>query len=135
MGSIHSVQVDLSDDLYARIEALAAERQRPVEALVLDSLGLLFGEPPLGWENLSEVLDTFPTEQLWAVVYRRLDFADQARLREMTDRARQQPLSAEERIELDALLDLIDRFMLLRSQALLLLEQRGQDVPRYLQPG
>ena len=37
--------------------------------------------------------------------------------------------------ELDGLIELVDQQMQLRSEALLLLKQRGRDIRKYLRPG
>ena len=57
------------------------------------------------------------------------------RLRELSAKRKQETLTADEERELDDLLNLVDRQMLLRSEALLLLKQRGQDVESYLKLG
>ena len=44
-------------------------------------------------------------------------------------------MSAEQQNEMEGLIELVDHQMQLRSEALLLLKQRGCDIRKYLQPG
>jgi hypothetical protein len=71
-------------------------------------------------------------EQLWAIVQRRLTWPDGVKLRELMAASKAGELSPSDRAALDNLLDQVDRYTLLRSHALLLLKQRGQDVEKYL---
>lgn len=71
-------------------------------------------------------------EQLWAIVQRRLTWPDSVKLRELMAASKAGELSLSDRAALDNLLDQVDRYTLLRSHALLLLKQRGQDVEKYL---
>jgi len=57
------------------------------------------------------------------------------RLRDLTARGKQESLSEEEQAEIAGLIDEADRMMLLRSQALLVLQQRGHSVQDQLQLG
>jgi hypothetical protein len=71
--------------------------------------------------------------QLWAIVYRRLAWNQSLRLHELSTKYKSDELSTDEQVELDALLDRNDHYMLLRSEALLILQQRGADIQSYLQ--
>jgi hypothetical protein len=129
------VMVHLPDDLYNRIRRVAEERNRSVETVLLDGLTLLFGDLSGDLEMLMPALETFSEEQLWAIVHRRLTWAEDARLRELLAASKQARLSGDEQAELDSLLAQVDRFVILRSKALLLLAQKGQDVASYLPVG
>ncbi|MHB8625261.1 MAG: hypothetical protein ACYDBJ_11365 [Aggregatilineales bacterium] len=74
-------------------------------------------------------------EQLWAIVYRPLAWTKDIRLRELTSLGKFGGLSADEQAETERLVDQVDRYVLLRSQALLLLKQRGYDVEHHLRMG
>lgn len=80
---------------------------------------------------MSEALRTYSIAQLWAVVHRRLSDAQSLRLHELSHRRLHTVLTSSEQDELQALLDLTDDFMLLRSQALALLKERGEAVDAY----
>jgi len=129
----HPIQVELPLGLYERLQTAALESDRSVEAVLIDSLALLFGESPLDPENVFALLESYPDEQLWAIVHRQLAPAHQGRLHELIARGKNRPLAGEEQTELDSLIGIVDRYALLRSRALLLLKQRGHNVEKYLQ--
>lgn len=135
MAATLPIQLNLPDDLYARIQEAAADSDRPVETVLVESLALLFGTSPVNWDHPAETLETLTDAQLWALVYRRIAWTAGARLRELTARGKQTSLSEQEQAELATLIDEADRLMLLRSRALLVLHQRGHSVEDQLQPG
>jgi hypothetical protein len=89
-------------------------------------IALLFGDWPE--ETPLESLEAFTDEQLWAIVYLRLSKPDDERLHTLTEVGQQGQLTQAEEAEMEQLLDAEDRYILLRSQALVLLKQRGHDV-------
>ena len=105
MASTLPIQLNLPADLYARIAEVAARVERPVEAVLIDSLALLFNAPIVDWEHLATTLDTLSDAELWALVYRRIAWTAAGRLHDLTTRGKQAPLSAEEQDELAALVD------------------------------
>ena len=84
---------------------------------------------------MPEALKDYSDEQLWAVVHRRLAWPQNSRLRELVALGDEGEISAEVMDELDGLIELVDQQMLLRSEALLRLKQRGCDIRKYLRPG
>jgi hypothetical protein len=128
------VQLELPDELYERIQQVAEESNRSLESVLVESLQLLFSQPSLSNDltaNLAELVN-YSDEQLWAIVHRRLPWSDSMRLRELIAQSKQTALADSEKRELEYLLELVDRSMLLRSEALLRLKERGRDVERYL---
>lgn len=124
--------LQLSDDLYEHIKQVAEASKLPIEDVVLDSLALIFG----GVSDVRpEDLSDLPDEQLWAIVHRRLAWPLDSRLSELNAMSKRGKLSAEEQSELEFLVDAYDRYVLLRSQSLLLLKQRGHDVEHRLMLG
>jgi hypothetical protein len=73
-------------------------------------------------------LESLPDDELWAIVRRPFSSTQDERLRELTARGKNGTLSDDEQIEIEQLVDAVDRYVLLRSQALLLLEGRGHNV-------
>jgi len=133
MGNLMSenaLVLNVSDDLYEDMRKIAEESNRPVEELALESLQLLFAQnaPLPKLEELNDYTDT----NLWAVVHRRLNWTQSLRLRELIAKTKDDSITQDERTELELLIDLNDEFMVLRSQALLLLKQRGHDISDYL---
>lgn len=125
MSTTPRIPLDLPADLYARIREAAARSDRPVESVLVKSLDLLFSGPSIDGDHLATIVDTLSDAQLWAIVHRRVTWSGSARLRELTVRGKETPLSDEEQAELVALIEDADRITLHRSQALLMLQQRG----------
>jgi len=126
------VTLELPEALYERVRQIAENSNRSLETVLMDSLALLFGDdielPP-------EMLKTLSDEQLWAIVHRRFAWPLDTRLRELTDLGQRGALSQDEETEMTQLVDAVDRYVLLRSQVLLLLKQRGHDVEHHLKLG
>jgi hypothetical protein len=132
-----SITLDLPEDLYEQVHQLAAQSQRPVEHVVLESLRLLFVPPPSS-TDLDTSLAALPSHsdgQLWAVVYQRLAWPQSQRLHELSAIKKLERLTEDEEHELEDLLSSNDRAMLLRSEALRLLKNRGYDIETYLKRG
>jgi len=127
------ILLQLPDKLYERIREVAANSNRPLENVLVDSLALLFGDWPD--ETPLESLQVFTDEQLWAIVYLRLGKPDDERLQDLIELSKRGQLTVAEEGEMEQLLDTEDRYILLRSQALVLLKQRGHDVESRLKSG
>ncbi|MBN1311615.1 MAG: hypothetical protein JXB30_09365 [Anaerolineae bacterium] len=131
MLSTQLVSVELPDDLYRRIREVAERNERSVESVLRESLEVMFGAASMMPEELLALLEHYRDDQLWAVVYQRLAWPRKERLNELVARGKEEGLSKAEQEELEMLLDEVDSYTLVRSQALHLLEQHGQDVQRY----
>ncbi len=130
-----TVTLKLPASLYEKLQQVARRQQRPVEMLMLDSLMLLFEEPSEVLNLQPEMLHSFSDEQLWALVYRRLALPQEARLEELAAKGSAGNLTGLETKEQAQLIAAFDRYVLLRSQALVMLKQRGHDVESRLQTG
>lgn len=111
--SDQAVFLQLPEHLYNRIRQVAEASNQSLETLLVDSLSLMFGKLPD-----HEQLAAFSDQHLWAIVSRQPPLQE----REIGRSAEDQTRSIEE----------YDRYVLLRSQALLLLKQRGHDVEQRL---
>jgi hypothetical protein len=131
MVSTQSVSVELPDDLYRRIREVAERNKRSVESVLRESLEVMFGAASMAPEDMQALLEHYRDDQLWAVVYQRLAWPRKERLQELMTKGEEGELSGAEQEELEVLLDEVDRYTLVRSQALHLLEQHGQDVQHY----
>jgi hypothetical protein len=80
-------------------------------------------------------MPSYSDAQLWAVVYQRLAWPQSQRLHELSAKNKREELPENEQSELEYLLTLNDHAMLLRSEALLLLQNRGHDLATYLERG
>lgn len=130
------ITVHLPDELYARVQEAAEASHRSLENVLLDSLTVLFGTTT-GLDDVDAALSALPDfsdAELWAVVYRRLPWMQSLRLRELSSKRVQGSLGTNEEKELDSLLARVDGDMLLRSEALVILKQRGYEVSGYFEP-
>jgi hypothetical protein len=126
------ILLQLPDELYERLREIADDSHRPVESVLIDSLTLLFGNLP---SIDPQQLTNFSDEQLWGLVHRMIAWPQDARLRKLTELGKKGLLSSDEQSELESLIDAYDQYVLLRSQALLHLKQRGYDVEQRLKIG
>ena len=132
-----SITLDLPDDLYEHVRQVAEQQQCPVERVVVESLRTLFVPRPPTVDvatHLAELL-SYADSQLWAVVSQRLPWLQSQQLHTLSMKKKLGKLPAHEQRALDALLALNDHAMLLRSEALRLLHQRGHDITVYLEHG
>ena len=129
-----TITLRIPDELYQQVEKAAQASERPVENVLLDSISLFVNYPqtPQQLDKWVEQLSSYTASQLWSVIYHRLVENDALRLSELSDKNAEGKLTSQEQDELTNLLQLVDRDMLLRSEALLLLQQRGHDVQPYL---
>ncbi len=129
-----TVTLHIPDALYQAVEKAAQASERPVENVLLDSISLFVNYPQTSQQldKWLEQLGGYTDAQLWNVVYHRLAENDALRLSELSEKNKQGTITTQEENELTNLVHLVDRDMLLRSEALLLLQQRGHDVESYL---
>lgn len=132
-----NISLNIPYDLYNRIRQSAEINNRPFETEMLESLNVLFktATTPTHLDAELDKLPSYSTGQLWAVVYRRLASHQTKRLHTLVAQSKQDELSKYEQDELNTLLELNNIQMVLRSEALLLLQQRGSDVHTYMQMG
>ncbi|MBL8130229.1 MAG: hypothetical protein JNL42_00100 [Anaerolineae bacterium] len=128
--SQQTVVLDLPESLYERVRRQAENANRPVEDVLTESIALLFGEaePDASVESLQDRTDA----ELWALVRRRMTWDLEARIDTFSALARTRSLLPDEIQQRDVLIAEVDHYVLMRSAALLLLKQRGNDVDRYL---
>jgi len=132
-----SITLDLPEDLYERVRQVAEQSQRPLERVLVESIRLLFALPPTSTDVATTLaaMPGYSDAQLWAVVYQRLAWPQSQRLHELSTKNKLEKLTEDEQSECEHLLTLNDRAMLLRSEALLLLKNRGHDITAYLERG
>lgn len=129
-----TVELQIPDEVYERARQIARVSNRSIEAVLLDGLTLLFGALPDKGISPDE-LKNYNDEQLWAVVHQRLVWPQDTRLRELIALGKLGVITEDENAEMERLIDLVDHQMLLRSEALLLLKQRGHNVEKQLKLG
>ncbi len=126
-----TIELEIPEEIIVEAEDIARGRNRSVESVLQDGLLMVFGSTS-DCEVSSELLQDFTDEQLWKIVNRRMPWAQDSRLRELTAQSKRVKLTAQESNELENLLAALDRQILLRSRALLLMKKRGHDVDSYL---
>ena len=128
----HAISIELPEELYERIQQIATRSQSSLEMALLEGMSWLYTTVPSDRAATFKKLRTLSEVRLWAVVYQRLHPRDDARLQSLSDAVNQAELPAEKQAEMEVLLRLVDYQMLLRSEALLLLKQRGHDAANYV---
>lgn len=129
-----TVELRVPSTIYESAEEIARNSDRSAEKVILDALSLIFAQSPeshLEPEDLKEFAD----DQLLAVFHQRLAWPQEARLRELMRLGQMGQVTDEEIAEMEVLVDVVDQQILLRSEALLLLKQRGHDIAMLLKPG
>ena len=131
------VTLSIPEALYERIQEEANDIHQPFESVMLDRLAVLFNriDEATDVNKALEALDTFKDYELWAIVSRRLSPSDAGHLQELGSEEKRTSLTAEEQHQLDRLLSQVNRDMLLRSKALMLLKERGHDITTYVKTG
>jgi hypothetical protein len=135
MATEHTISIDLPPDLYERVQQIAAEHDRSVEAVLLETLRVMFGPLPFDADLESDGLQALSDAELWGVVHQRIAWPERERYRDLVARSRSGGLTPREESELDDLVEQVDRFTILRSQALRELQQRGHDITAYFPAG
>ena len=132
MVSTQSVSLELSKDIYDHFVHLAERTGRPVEDVMLETLEAKARGTNFDPDAVNLPLDKYDDDQLWAVLEQRIPWSERERFRKIVERRETRPLTPEEEAELDALVERFDALTLVRSEALMLLKQRGYDVDTYL---
>ncbi|MBC7871138.1 MAG: hypothetical protein H7Y09_09900 [Chitinophagaceae bacterium] len=129
-----SIALSLREDVYESVHQMADETQRLPEAVIANTVYTGLGQIPAGQdlEDYLASLEQCADEELWMIAHTRLPLAQDMRLRELTDKSKSSALPTNEEKELDDLLDMVDRKVLIRTEALYLLQKRGYDIKRHL---
>ena len=112
-------------------QGIARDSNYTMESVLRDCLIMVLGMT-VDSEAPTVSLNDFSDDQLWEIVNRRLPWAQDSRLRELTARSKLEELEDQEYKELEDLLAALDRQILLRSRALLLMKNRGHDIDAFL---
>jgi hypothetical protein len=130
---LKSVTLKLPEKLYSKLQKAAQARRRSVEEILQEEIDISHGDlTAVDIELLITELETYSDPQLWAVVHRGLSQDEALQYHELSAKNKRGELTQVDKVELDQLLDLTDRHILLRSKALLLLKKRGHDIDTFL---
>ena len=126
-----TIELEISSEVLDVARAIADAENSSVEAVLQAGLKRHFEESFESRVSLDR-LDGYGIDELWSVVHQRLTPAQDRRLHELTALARDGEIKAQEDAEFHELLGLVEKQMLMRSRALALLQERGQDIASYL---
>ena len=126
-----TVELKIPAEVFEEAEGIARCGNRSVESVLQDGLMMVFGTTEVCGASM-ESLNDFSDEQLWKIVNHPLTWAQDSRLRELTARSKTDTLTQREIEEQECLLDALDRRVLLRSRALVIMKRRGLDIDSYL---
>jgi hypothetical protein len=131
--AVETVTLQIPEILYQRLVSTARATQQPLENVILHALQV--GSPP-EWDDVPEefqadlaALDRLDDNTLWQIVRSRKTVAEMERYNTLLDGNSSGTLTQDERLELMALRNEADRFMLVKAQAAVLLRWRGHRVP------
>jgi hypothetical protein len=131
MSVPHTMTIELPAELYERVRQVAERSGVSEETAFLEGMSWFYTVVPYNKEAVFQKLPSFSNTQLWAIVYQRLNAQDDDRLTELLEKNQAGLLEEHEKLDRDALIKLIDYQVLLRSKALVLLKERGQDADGY----
>lgn len=131
--TVKSVMLQLPEALYLRLQQVANGMHQSLDEVLIRAVQV--GSPPL-WEDAPaafqgdlSALDRLDDQSLWRIARRTQLEDDWTRYQELLDKNAEGVISADERIELEALRTEADRFMLRKAHAAALLRWRGHTVP------
>lgn len=127
------VTVNLPRSLYDRIRKRADEAQRSVELELLEVVASAIPENdelPGDLARAIQELTLLDDKSLWRAARKKLDSKSAARMASLHKKRQNQGLSKVEAQQLEELVGLYERFMLIRAQSAALLKARGRDVSR-----
>lgn len=127
------ITLQLPDRLYQRLINTAQAIQRPLEEVIVHALEV--GSPP-DWDDVPAefqadlaALDRLDDATLWQMARGHKTVEEMARYDDLLERNQEGTLTDSERLELMALRQAADRFMLCKAQAAVILRWRGHQVP------
>ncbi len=119
--SIHTVTLDLPEEIYQRAQKVARATQRPIEQVVVEWIQPPQSEPG---EAVAR-LETLSNDQLLQIARSRTPCDHSRRLQELLSTQQQRTLTEKEQQEAVALVEQEDLLTLQKARALFLLNQRG----------
>ncbi|MBE9225686.1 hypothetical protein IQ264_09655 [Phormidium sp. LEGE 05292] len=131
--STETITLEIPEILYQRLVNTANATQRSIEEVILHALQV--GSPPQ-WDDVPEefqadiaAFDKLDDNTLWQIVNSRKTAGEMERYDALLERNSKGTLTEAERLELMALRQEADLFMLKKAQAAVLLRWRGNLVP------
>ena len=117
------------DAVYIRLRQAADATSQPVEEMLINHLISAFSDPlpalPPDEEAELDALNHLSDDALWTIARERLPSSVQERMADLMEHNSLGRISADERGELEGLVERADRLMLRRAEANAILRQRG----------
>jgi hypothetical protein len=125
LPNMHTVTLDLPEDVFRQAQAAARAARRPVAKVLAEWIHPPVVSLPDRVDSALAGLVEMPTEQLIRVARSRLPDQSTRRLHELLDEQQHRDLTLAEQRELTELVSTEDLQTLRKARALLLLKQRG----------
>ena len=126
------MQVSIPDDIYNQFRNVASWADRPVEAVIVERLRASLDNPftqlPISEQLELEALRHLSDDTLQTIAREQMSAAQQERMAQLMQRNSLGTLQSCERTELKELVERGDRLTLRKSEALILLQQRGHSI-------
>ncbi len=126
-----TIVLTLPEEVVQKFRQKAAEGQRTVEEIMVETL-MSYQPEADDYETLLAPLANYTDEQLWAVVNTTLTVSEKSRYENLVDTRRKGVVSEQEQQEINQFVNKIEMQMLFRSEALVLLKERGHTTYAYL---
>lgn len=125
--------IEIPEERVRAIREVARLAEQPIEAVISEFVQ--FSIPPTQTidTELAEINKMSPI-RLWAMVQKGLGFPEalDKRMLDLIKKSKDGVITDNEQAELDELIVAYDKYILLRTEALVELQQRGYDVQSYL---
>ena len=131
-----AITVELPDEVYERVQRTARAMQQPLEqvlARIVTAAMPSLEKVPAAYRAELEALETLSDEDLWQVAQSHLPLGQQHQLTRLQRQHQKGTITAREQQALSRLRMEIDRLMLRRSYAYLLLKCRGHRIPTWME--
>lgn len=126
------MEITLPPELASYVEQVAKHSNTSPEAALIEGMQWYYTSPvPVDKQAELDKLQTLSDTQLWAIVYQRLSPEDQQQLDTLLEENQQGQLPTSKQHALDNLVAKQNYQILLRSEALVILKQRGRDIESY----
>ena len=126
----HRVTVTVPPSLYEHLQQRAQQRQRSIEDEVVLTLAEAIpdGDDPTDLDATLASLAALDDAALWRLARTRVADEDALRLAELADRRQRVGLTDAELRQAEEIAHQLDRAMVLRAEAAVVLKQRGLDI-------
>lgn len=131
-----TLTINLPTNLYERLQQLAAQRHRSIEAELVEMMSHALPQQEQLSQEMSQVLQDLSlldNRALWQAARSHLPRTASEQLESLHLKRQREGITPSEQEVLDTLLLQYERYMLVRAQASVLLQQRGEDISRILE--